>query len=156
MVEYIAKTGKPIILSTGMNNIESIKKSVLILKKYIKFALLHYANVYQLTPELLVRLGAIRELQEKFPDAVVGLSDHATSNYTSFASVALGGCIVERHFTDTKSRPGPDIVCSMDPRDFADLKKGVEIIFSAKGGAKGIVDQNYLQLNLLLLQLWQK
>ena len=59
-----------------------------------------------------MRLGAINELQNKFPDAIVGLSDH-TSNYTSLASVALGGSIIERRFTD-KTRPGPDIVCSMN------------------------------------------
>ncbi|MDA9114087.1 N-acetylneuraminate synthase family protein [Alphaproteobacteria bacterium] len=141
LVEYIAKTGKPIILSTGMNDIESVEKSVLIFRKYnIQFALLHCTNVYP-TPPQLVRLGAIRQLQEKFSDAVIGLSDHTTSNYTSFASVALGGSIIERHFTDNKSRPGPDIICSMDPNDFIDLKNGVETIFVAKGGIKGIVDE---------------
>ena len=141
LVEYIAKTGKPVILSTGMNNIQSIEKAVSILRNYnIEFALLHCTNVYP-TPPKLVRLGAIRELQEKFSDVVVGLSDHTISNYTSFASVALGGRIIERHFTDKKSRPGPDIICSMDPSEFIDLKNGVETIFFARGGSKGIVDE---------------
>jgi N-acetylneuraminate synthase len=141
LIEYIAKTGKPVILSTGMNDIKSIEKSVNILRNYhVKFALLHCTNVYP-TPPNLVRLGAIKELQVKFPDAILGLSDHTLSNHTCFAAVALGSSIVERHFTDSKNREGPDIVCSMDPKDFKDLKEGVEIIFKASGGSKGMVKE---------------
>ena len=54
------------------------------------------------------------ELMTAFPNAVVGLSDHTTSNLACLGAVALGASILERHFTDSMSRPGPDIVCSMD------------------------------------------
>ena len=74
LVEHIANFGKPIIISTGMNTIETIAPSVEILRnKQIPYALLHCTNVYP-TPFELVRLGALQDLAEAFPDAVIGLS----------------------------------------------------------------------------------
>jgi N-acetylneuraminate synthase len=80
-------------------------------------------------------------LKEAFPDAVVGLSDHTTSNYTCLGAVALGASILERHFTDHMSRPGPDIVCSMDPVALSALIEGAKIIFAARGGEKTPVSE---------------
>lgn len=139
LIKYIARFGKPVILSTGMNSIESIKPSVEILRQgKIPYALLHCTNVYPTPPEL-VRLGAMVELKRVFPDAVVGLSDHTTSNYPCLGAVALGASILERHFTDRMDRPGPDIVCSMDPNALADLIEGANIIYAARGGTKEAV-----------------
>jgi|TARA_B110001452_G_scaffold235320_1_gene214055 N-acetylneuraminate synthase len=131
LIEYIAKFKKPVILSTGMNSIQQIRKSVNIFrKKKIPFALLHCTNVYP-TPPKLVRLPCLNTLKKNFPDAVVGLSDHTTSNYTSYAAMGLGAKIIERHFVDTRSRQGPDINCSMDPNDLKNLIEGSKIINDA-------------------------
>lgn len=136
LVKYIARFGKPVIISTGMNSIETVRPSVEILRKAnVPYALLHCTNVYPTPPEL-VRLGAIRRLKEAFPDAVVGLSDHTVSNYTCLGAVALGASILERHFTDSMDRPGPDIVCSMDSISLASLIDGARVIFAARGGEK--------------------
>jgi N-acetylneuraminate synthase len=136
LIEHIAKFRKPIILSTGMNSLDSIEPAVRIFRKYqVPYALLHCTNIYP-TPEHLVRLGAISILKNRFPDAVVGLSDHTISNYTCFGAVALGASILERHFTDSMSRVGPDIECSMDPLALRDLISGSKVIFSARGGDK--------------------
>ena len=59
-------------------------------------------------------------LKDAFPNAVIGLSDHTTSNHTCFGAVALGASILERHFTDSMTREGPDISCSMDPSPMAE------------------------------------
>jgi N-acetylneuraminate synthase len=75
-------------------------------------------------------------LKEVFPDAVVGLSDHTVSSYTCLGAVALGASILERHFTDRMDRPGPDIVCSMDPAALSGLIEGANTIFAARGGEK--------------------
>jgi len=140
LVKHIAKFGKPIILSTGMNSIDSIRPSVEIFRKAnIPFALLHCTNVYPTPPEQ-VRLGAITRLKEEFPDAVVGLSDHSLSNYPCLGAVALGASILERHFTDRMNRPGPDIVCSMDPLALSSLIEGADIIFKSRGGDKGPIE----------------
>ncbi len=139
LIKHIARAGKPVILSTGMNSIETVRPSVEILRSYgVPFALLHCTNVYPTPPEL-VRLGAIQHLKREFPDAVVGLSDHTTSNHVCFGAVALGAAILERHFTDRMDRSGPDIICSMDPSAMSDLIDGARIIFSARGGEKGPV-----------------
>lgn len=139
LIKHIARFGKPIIISTGMNTIESIRPSVEILRTArVPYALLHCTNVYPTPPEL-VRLGAMSQLRESFPDAVIGLSDHTTSNYPCLGAVALGASILERHFTDSMHREGPDIICSMDPKALAELIEGAHIIFSARGGEKGPV-----------------
>ncbi|HWB24575.1 MAG TPA: N-acetylneuraminate synthase family protein [Chitinophagaceae bacterium] len=137
LLHHIASFGKPVILSTGMNTIESIAKAVKIFEdNKIPYALLHTTNLYP-TPDNLVRLGAMSELQHYFPKAVVGLSDHTLSNHACFGAVALGASILERHFTDSIERPGPDIICSMDAKACADLIKGSKIIARQRGGHKG-------------------
>ena len=141
LVKYIASFGKPIIMSTGMNTIESIRPSVEILRKArVSFALLHCTNIYPTPPEL-VRLGALLELKKAFPDAVIGLSDHTINNYACFGAVALGASILERHFTDNMNRPGPDISCSMDPASLSQLIEGSRIIFLERGGYKSLITE---------------
>ncbi|MGE0581170.1 MAG: N-acetylneuraminate synthase family protein [Steroidobacteraceae bacterium] len=140
LVKLVARLGKPVIISTGMNSLASVRPSVEILRAArVPFALLHCTNVYP-TPAELVRLGAMVKLRNAFPDAVIGLSDHTVTNHACFGAVALGASILERHFTDRMSRPGPDIVCSMDPSSLTDLIHGSRAIFSARGGDKEPVD----------------
>lgn len=141
LIKLVASFGKPIILSTGMNSIENIQKSVDILENAkVPYALLHCTNVYP-TPYELVRLGAIQEMEKAFPNAVIGLSDHCVDNYACLGAVALGASILERHFTDRFDRAGPDINCSMDPEGMAELIKGSRAIAKARGGSKGAVDE---------------
>jgi sialic acid synthase SpsE len=141
LLEHVAAFGKPIILSTGMNSIESIEKAVEIFRKHsVEFALLHCTNVYP-TPPSLVRLGALNEIQNHFPDAVIGLSDHTINNYACLGAVALGASILERHFTDSMDRPGPDIVCSMDTEAMRQLIEGSDYLYLERGGNKGPVEE---------------
>jgi sialic acid synthase SpsE len=136
LIEHIAAFGKPMIVSTGMNNLDSIRKTVLILEKFkVPYALLHTTNLYP-TPPHLVRLGAMQELQKEFPNAVIGLSDHTTSNLACYSAVALGASILERHFTDRMNRKGPDIINSMDPIALKELIIGSAEIAEMRGGKK--------------------
>ena len=136
LIEHIAAFGRPMIVSTGMNDITSVRKTVDILERYnIQYALLHTTNLYP-TPSHLVRFGAMQELQKEFPNAVVGLSDHTTSNLACFGAVALGASILERHFTDSMVRDGPDIVNSMDPDALKDLIDGSIELAKMRGGKK--------------------
>jgi N-acetylneuraminate synthase len=147
LIKHIAKKGKPIILSTGMNTIESIRKAVAIFREYkIPYALMHCTNIYPTPPEL-VRLEAVRELQQEFPDAVVGLSDHTLGNYACLGAVALGADLLERHFTDSMTREGPDIVCSMDPQAMSELIQGSALLHKMRGGRKGIVKEEQPTIN---------
>ena len=135
------------IVSTGMNDIESVQKTVNILEKYnVSFALLHTTNLYP-TPVHLVRLGAMSELQKEFSNAIIGLSDHTTSNRACFAATALGACILERHFTDTMDRSGPDIINSMDPIALKELIIGSAEIALMRGGKKEAVEEEQVTID---------
>lgn len=147
LIEHIASFGKPMIVSTGMNSISSIAKTVEILRsRNIPYALLHCTNIYP-TPSHLVRLGAMEELELSFKDAVIGLSDHTTSNFACLAAAALGASILERHFTDRMDRPGPDIINSMDPIALVELIYGSREIFKMRGGTKGAVAEEQATIN---------
>lgn len=136
LLEHIASFGKPVILSTGMNTIESVSKAVAIFDRYnVPVALLHTTNLYP-TPVHLVRFGAMTQLHEAFPDKVFGLSDHTLNNNACLGAVALGASILERHFTDHMQRTGPDIVCSMDERACRELIAGSNEIWQMRGGTK--------------------
>lgn len=136
LLDLIASFGKPIILSTGMNDISSIEKSVNIFRKHqTPFCLLHTTNLYP-TPDHLIRIGAMEELQQAFLDAVVGLSDHSIDNLACLGAVAAGASVLERHFTDSKERTGPDIVCSMDAKECAELIEQSKRMAKMRGGKK--------------------
>ncbi|MGM0565010.1 MAG: N-acetylneuraminate synthase family protein [Pseudomonadota bacterium] len=136
LIELVASYGKPIILSTGMNDIESISKSVSILEKHqVEYCLLHCTNVYP-TPDELIRLGGMEELSKNFENAVVGLSDHSVDNLACLGAVALGASVLERHFTDRKDRPGPDINCSMDIEECRQLIVDSRRMSKMRGGKK--------------------
>lgn len=136
LLKHIASFGKPMILSTGMNTIDSVRKAVAIVESAgIPYALMHTTNLYP-TPPHLVRLGAMVELKNTFTNAVVGLSDHTTDNVACLGAVALGASILERHFTDHMFRRGPDIVCSMDEQACRELIESSRKLHSELGGSK--------------------
>ena len=134
LVEYVASKRKPIILSTGMNDVEDIKKAVETIKQYHEnFAIQHCTNIYP-TPPDKVRLNALAELEEAFPGEVLGLSDHSLNNYSCYAAMALGASIVERHFTDNKSRLGKEIAWSMDKDEARELVGFSKVIHKMEKG----------------------
>lgn len=141
LIDHIASFGKPIILSTGMNDIASIKIAVKTIKKHgTPLALFHCTSLYP-TPYEKVRLGGIAELMKAFPGIPIGLSDHSIGNYTSFAAAALGASLIEKHFTSSKKWPGPDIAISIDPEELEDLIIGVDAIHKSLGGKKGVLKE---------------
>jgi len=147
LVRHIASYGKPVILSTGMNDLSSITTAVEILRQAgTPFALLHCTSMYP-TPYEKVRLGALSGLATHFPDAVIGLSDHSLGNYTCFAAVALGASILEKHFTSDKSWQGPDIPISISPCELRDLIEGTKAIHMAVGGTKDILPEEQPTIN---------
>lgn len=117
LIRHIARKGKPVIMSTGMQTIETLRESVQILEDAgIEYALLECTNLYPSPPEIVSLQGVI-DLKTAFPNVVVGFSDHSIGPEMALASVALGASILERHYTDTRYRKGPDIINSMDPAE---------------------------------------
>lgn len=139
LIEHIASFGKPVILSTGMNNLDSIKPAIKIFKKHkVPIALLQCTSMYP-TPYNKVRLGALEDLRTTFPNTVIGSSDHSLGIWTSLGAVALGASIIEKHFTSDKKWPGPDIAISINPQELHDLIVGSKAVYEAIGGNKNIL-----------------
>lgn len=156
-IEYLCKFKKPIIMSTGMNSIDSIRKSVnIIRRKKIPLALLHCTNIYP-TPFNLIRLGCISELRSAYKDCVIGYSDHTVTNHTCLAAVSLGASIIEKHYVDDKKkRKGPDIACSMDQDELSDLIVGSKNIFYASGGGKLPIKEERKTINFAFASVVSK
>lgn len=137
LIDHVAKKGKPIILSTGMNDIPSIRKSVNVIEKYnIPFMLMHCVSIYP-TPYDKLRLKSIVQLQQEF-HVPVGLSDHSLGIYPCLGAIALGSAALEKHFTISRSWPGPDNPFSIEPKELKELVIGSKVIWQALKGEKEI------------------
>jgi N-acetylneuraminate synthase len=140
LLEHIASFGKPIIMSTGMNNLGSIDRSVEIVEEAgVEFALLQCTSMYP-TPYEKAHLGAIDDLLDHYTDAPVGLSDHTPGIHVSIAAIAKGASIIEKHFISDKDWSGPDVPVSINPAELADLIEGVNAVHAGLGGRKTIVE----------------
>lgn len=137
LIEHVARKKKPVILSTGMNDMRSIAKSVAILKKYkVPYMLMHCVSLYP-APYNKVRLKAIVELQDSFK-VPIGLSDHSVGIYTCLGAVALGAVALEKHFTISRQWPGPDTGLSIEPHELKELIIGSRAVWEALSGKKEI------------------
>jgi sialic acid synthase SpsE len=147
LIEHVASFGKPMIVSTGMNSISDIKIAVNIMEKHdVPFALLHTTNLYPTAPGQ-VRLGAMCEMMNAFPETIIGLSDHTINNNSCIAAMALGAKIVERHYTDRMDRVGPDIGCSMDEGKLKELLLAAEEIPQMLGGHKSALPEEQVTID---------
>lgn len=141
LLEHIARKGRPMILSTGMNDIDSVRRSVAAIKRFdVPLALMHCTSMYP-TPYEKVRLGAIQQLRNEYPECPTGISDHSLGIWTCLGAVALGANLLEKHFTISRSWPGPDTGLSMEPHELAELIQGSQAIWQARGGAKTILPE---------------
>ena len=140
LLDHVAKFKKPMILSTGMNDISSIKDSVeTILNHEVPLALLHCTSIYPAPPETM-RLGAITHLKKEFPELEIGLSDHSLGISVALGSIAIGSNIVEKHFTKSRAWPGPDNPFSIEPQELKNLVDWSEEIWLARGGSKDVLN----------------
>ena len=139
LLDHIAGLGRPMIVSTGMNDLASIRRSVEVISRHgVPLVLMHCTSMYP-TPYEKVRLGAIGDLQRAFPGIGIGLSDHSMGIWTCLGAVALGAIVLEKHFTISRSWPGPDTGISIEPSELADLIVGSKAIWQARGGQKTIL-----------------
>ncbi len=147
LLDHIARFGKPMILSTGMNDLSSVLRSVETIQRHgVPLALLHCTSMYP-TPYEKVRLGAIGDLQRAFQGLPIGLSDHSLGIWTCLGAVALGACLLEKHFTISRSWPGPDTGISIEPQELADMITGSRAIWQARGGSKTILREEQPVIN---------
>jgi N-acetylneuraminate synthase len=130
---YLARKGKPLILSTGMSNLDEVVASVEALRAAGNkdLVLLHCVSNYPAAPAS-VNLRAMKTLEERF-DVPVGYSDHTQGIAISLAAVALGACVIEKHFTLDCNLPGPDHRASIEPHELAEMVRGIRMVQTAIG-----------------------
>ena len=139
LLDAINKSGRPVIMSTGMSTIEQVRNAVERLKD-VPLALLHSVSIYPTRSEDL-NLRMINTLREEF-NCVVGYSGHETGLPATLASVALGASIVERHFTLDRSMWGTDQAASVEPEGMRRLVRGIRTVEKALGdGVKRVLPE---------------
>jgi pseudaminic acid synthase len=133
LIEYVASKGKPVIMSTGMATVDEMREAVDSARGAgtREIALLKCTSAYPAPPEEM-NLKTISDLAVRFR-VVSGLSDHTMGIAVSVASVALGACIIERHFTLSRARGGPDASFSIEPHEFKAMVDGVRTAEKALG-----------------------
>ena len=133
LIEYVAKTGKPMIISTGMADSEEIEEAILTAQQSgcKQLAILHCVSGYP-APADDYNLNTLTDMRKKF-GLVTGLSDHTTDNITAITSIALGASIIEKHVTLDKNGGGPDDSFSLEPEDLKQLCIGAKNAWSALG-----------------------
>jgi N-acetylneuraminate synthase len=133
LIRYVASKGKPMIISTGMADLEEITEAVEAARDggCQQLALLHCVSGYP-APAADYNLATIADMTARF-GVPVGLSDHTLDNTTAIASVALGACIIEKHLTMDRNGGGPDDSFSLEPEQFAVLCKDARTAWSAVG-----------------------
>lgn len=133
LIRYVAQTGKPMIISTGMADLTEIEEAIETAREAgcRELAILHCVSGYP-APAEDYNLRTLVDMRERF-DIPVGLSDHTLDNTTAITAVALGACIVEKHFTLDRSRGGPDDSFSLEPSELTALCRDTKTAWQALG-----------------------
>lgn len=136
LIRAVAKTKKPVIISSGMASLEELKEAVGILLEYgtpsDQIALLRCVSGYP-TPLDEVNLLTIKDLQKEFPNLLIGLSDHTSGTTVPMLATAMGGYIIEKHFTLDKTNGAIDNAFSLEPKEFAKMVKDVRLASTILG-----------------------
>ena len=131
LIDYVLKTNKPLIISTGMASLDEIKETYDYIGNKNNLVILHCITGYPTAFEE-ANLNFIKTLQEKF-DVPIGFSDHSLGIELPIAAVALGACVVEKHFTLDKTLEGPDHKASLNPDEFKAMVSAIRNVEVAMG-----------------------
>ena len=145
LLEHVAGKGRPMILSTGMANIDEVAEAVKAIRDAgcEQLVLLHCVSNYPASVSD-VNLRAMHTMAEAF-QVPVGYSDHTTGIEISIAAVALGACIIEKHFTLDRNLPGPDHRASLEPSELGTLIQGIRRVGAALGDGKKVPADSELE-----------
>ena len=152
-LEHIAAKNKPVIIATGASTIDDVDRAVAVVRiAEIPFSIMQCNTNYTGSIDNLgfVNLRVLPEYSRRYPDAVLGLSDHTPGHATVLGAVALGARVVEKHFTDDTSREGPDHGFSMDPNTWRAMVDAARELESSLGDGVKKVEGN--EGNTVVLQ----
>ncbi len=148
LLKHVRKTGKPMIISTGMSTMGQIQKAVKVIGEE-NLVIMHCTSTYPCEPEEL-NLKMIETLRKEFPNNPIGYSGHEVGLVPSAIAVAMGACIVERHMTLDRAMWGSDQAASVEPGGFERLVKYIRVAEASVGdGVKKVYDSEMASMKKL-------
>ena len=148
LLKHVRKTGKPMIISTGMSTMEQIRKAVKVIGEE-NLVIMHCTSTYPCEPEEL-NLKMIETLRKEFPNTPIGYSGHEVGLVPSAIAVSLGACVVERHITLDRAMWGSDQAASVEPGGFERLVKYIRVAEASVGdGVKKVYDSEMSSMKKL-------
>lgn len=142
IIDHIAKKRKPVLLATGASGMDDVERAMnIILKSTEDICLMQCNTNYTLDNDKykFVNLNVLKTFRSKFPNIVLGLSDHTIGHSTVLGAIALGARIFEKHFTDNNEREGPDHKFAMNPTTWGQMVKGgLEVYYALGDGIKRV------------------
>lgn len=153
IIEHIAKKGKPVLLATGASYMEDVERAMAVIKKHNdKIVLMQCNTNYTASKDNFkyINLNVLKEYARKYPEVILGLSDHTFGHETVLGAIALGARVIEKHFTDDNTRTGPDHKFSMTPQTWRNMVDASENLFYALGDGIKKIEQN--EMNTAVIQ----
>jgi sialic acid synthase SpsE len=151
-LEHMASKGKPVIIATGASEIGEVQRAVHAILKINKQLCVMQCNTnYTASPENYdyINLNVLKTYATMFPDVVLGLSDHTHGNATVLGAVTLGARVIERHFTDSNDREGPDHKFALNPADWAHMVEETRLLERALGSPDKFIAENEVQTSVV-------
>jgi sialic acid synthase SpsE len=152
IIQYTAKKGKPVIVATGASSMEDVERAMQALQKETKKIVLMQCNTnYTGSAENFkyIHLNVLKVFAKKYPEVILGLSDHTTGHATVLGAIALGATFIEKHFTDDNGRSGPDHAFAMNPQTWRDMVDRSNELFLALGTEEKKIEDNEKQTVLV-------
>ncbi|EHI79579.1 hypothetical protein HMPREF9093_00173 [Fusobacterium sp. oral taxon 370 str. F0437] len=141
ILKYILSKNKPILLATGASSMEDVDRAMGILKENQNIVLMQCNTNYTASTENFkyINLNVLKKYEEKYPNVILGLSDHTKGYSTVLGAIALGAVVIEKHFTDDNDREGPDHKFAMNPKTWREMvDASLELYYSLGDGNKRI------------------
>ena len=141
ILKYILTKNKPVLLATGASSMEDVDRAMDILKENQNIVLMQCNTNYTASTENFkyINLNVLKKYEEKYPNAILGLSDHTKGFSTVLGAIALGAVVIEKHFTDDNDREGPDHKFAMNPKTWREMvDASLELYYSLGDGNKRI------------------
>lgn len=145
IMQHIAKKGKPVMIATGAAEMSDVERAMKVLQQYTREIVLMQCNTnYTVDPEKsrFVNLNVLKAFAAKWPEVILGLSDHTLGHATVAGAVALGARVFEKHFTDDNGREGPDHKFAMNPKTWREMVNVANEVYVALGDGIKRVEEN--------------
>ena len=152
IIEYIANKNKPVLMATGASDMEDVERAMQVLQNNTDEIVLMQCNTnYTADPENFkyINLNVLKTYSQKFPNILLGLSDHTLGHSTVLGAIALGARVFEKHFTDDNSRVGPDHKFAMNPHTWKEMVKASTELYNALGDGIKRIENNEQETSIV-------